>query len=232
MTVRVITELEVARLAQRHRVALERQLADLVPRFLAAEKEYDAIGPAIVELTDLNDKTLECHMAASTGTGASFDACYERADMVAARERLKQLRAELGERGGSEQLDQIRRRLSGLVAEYRKLMEGHDLYADVLAYSEAAAKTDADGKFSIALPANEMSILVAQAGRLAGGEQEHYQWAVRVPYKRPGSRLPLMLANDNMVGVRCAECLDLRVDGPTSDIVDRIRTKLSTTRGR
>lgn len=59
----------------------------------------------------------------------------------------------------------------------------------------ARAKTDAEGKFSMAVPRFGSYVIVAAARREIGGETENYYWAVRL---RKGEG-QILLNNDNLV---------------------------------
>lgn len=68
----------------------------------------------------------------------------------------------------------------------------------------AAAKTDADGKFGIKLRAGKY-VVVATAGRSLGTSEEKYYWLVKTDTSTQDQSL--MLSNDNLVGMDCAECI-------------------------
>jgi len=224
VTIRVTQESAVARIRQQRRLALEAMNVKLASGMEKAEGELDAASAAVVELQHLNNKVLECSYLMNPET--EFDACYGRADMVAARERLKLVRAQLDEQDGTTRLAQARRTISLLLAEHARLEEANDLFAEVRNQAETLAKTDADGKFSVTLPATGRPVLIAEASRDVAGETERYRWVVRVPYKRAGDRLPIMLANDNLISTGCADCMDMLLDPPVSATATRVRAKL------
>jgi len=59
-------------------------------------------------------------------------------------------------------------------------------------------KTDADGRFTMRLPANEDVVLVAQATRAVLDETESYYWVVPVERSPTTSSSEFLLSNDNL----------------------------------
>jgi hypothetical protein len=69
--------------------------------------------------------------------------------------------------------------------------------------SKATAKTDADGKFKLSLPAGKYA-LAAFGSRHIAGDIERYHWLVWVTVPSKGD---IMLSNDNMMDTTCRECV-------------------------
>lgn len=65
---------------------------------------------------------------------------------------------------------------------------------------EASTKTDADGKFSLSVPAGSTYVIVAKASRSVGDDTEYYSWIVDVDLTTANDGLTEMLSNDNLVG--------------------------------
>ena len=72
------------------------------------------------------------------------------------------------------------------------------LKADVLSLKKATTKTDADGRFLFSPPSDRFA-LVAQGSRLAGGDEESYEWVVVFERDEVGPS-GILLSNDNMAG--------------------------------
>jgi hypothetical protein len=66
--------------------------------------------------------------------------------------------------------------------------------------ADFTAKTDADGRFTMALPRQGRFALAAQASREAGGTTERYYWLIWVSLDG-NARREIMLSNDNLVGM-------------------------------
>jgi hypothetical protein len=81
-------------------------------------------------------------------------------------------------------------------------------YLEDLPAPTEEAKTDADGKFAIMLPANERYALAATASRLVIDRTEHYYWFVWVTCK-PAGENRIFLSNDNLLTVPSSESLVL-----------------------
>lgn len=75
--------------------------------------------------------------------------------------------------------------------------------------STPAAKTDADGRFSLSLTPGQRYLLVASTERQAAGARENLDWLVWVT---PTEGVPtnLMLSNDNLVDSYCGECANMK----------------------
>lgn len=71
----------------------------------------------------------------------------------------------------------------------------------------ATTKTDADGKFNVAVPMGKRVALIARASRLAGGETEEYLWLLWVPVKKGEAKIAVTLANDNLFETGCGDCI-------------------------
>lgn len=70
--------------------------------------------------------------------------------------------------------------------------------------SQWSAKTDADGRFQMEIPATGAFVVVATARRELINNTEEYYWIVRVP-ATDGQRL--FLSNDNLAGIGATESL-------------------------
>ena len=60
----------------------------------------------------------------------------------------------------------------------------------------ATARTDADGNFKFTIEARKPFVIFAQSHRLAGGEQEFYEWVVKNSGDAPENKI--VLSNDSM----------------------------------
>ena len=60
------------------------------------------------------------------------------------------------------------------------------------------ADTDADGRFTVELPANKDFFLTAESSRIVEGEAEKYFWLVYLPASRKESE-PVLLSNNNLL---------------------------------
>ncbi len=80
--------------------------------------------------------------------------------------------------------------------EYARFTTGR-CYFDNLLHSQNAAKTDADGKFTLTLPVGERIALAAHAGRQTPGDLEEYYWLVWFT-PRDSTENRIMLSNDNL----------------------------------
>ena len=69
-----------------------------------------------------------------------------------------------------------------------------------------SGKSDADGNFELTLPAGKY-VFVANAKRMISGENEFYDWIVKVNVNSQTKRI--MLGNDNSLGTNCDDCYDL-----------------------
>ena len=85
-----------------------------------------------------------------------------------------------------------------------RALESPAFYFQELPPPSARSKSDADGRFEIALPVVP-AVLVAQARRELATGLESYYWAVRVAPTRSDSLL--FLSNDNLAGTGCAESI-------------------------
>ncbi len=63
----------------------------------------------------------------------------------------------------------------------------------------ADTKTDADGKFSLSVPAGNTYVILAKASREVGDDTECYYWIQDVDLTRANDGLSIMLSNDNLV---------------------------------
>lgn len=91
-------------------------------------------------------------------------------------------------------------------------------YFDQLAYyltdlptPQATSKTDADGRFTLALPPGKF-VLAATTSRRVGLSSEVYHWLVLVDTLALPT--PLMLSNDNMFETKCSQCVQLPAPVP------------------
>lgn len=97
-------------------------------------------------------------------------------------------------------------------ADARKIMSEYQYFAtprfyiDQLPPALATAKTDADGKFKLVIPAGKY-VIAATSSRSVGKETENYDWLVKVDATSPVQSL--MLSNDNQVETKCKECIAL-----------------------
>ena len=103
------------------------------------------------------------------------------------REELKQLLAE----GFLENDARVLARAADLPISAKKLIF-HDLPAAV-----AVAPTDADGKFTMRLPADTPVVLAAHSSREVGNTTEEYYWLCR--FSALNSDKPILLSNQNLL---------------------------------
>lgn len=79
-----------------------------------------------------------------------------------------------------------------------------EYYFEKLPAQLVVSKTDADGKFTLPLPAGKYA-LAAKSSRDAFGKTENYYWLVWVDTSSPNHSL--MLSNDNFFETKCNECV-------------------------
>ena len=65
--------------------------------------------------------------------------------------------------------------------------------------SGESIKTDADGKFSLSVPAGNNYVIMASASRSVGDNNEEYNWIVDVDATKADHSLTVLLSNDNLV---------------------------------
>ena len=173
---------------------------------------------ALPESTTLNHVT-RCEKDMSKSRSAAVD----RAESVrvlahAATTELKSAQATYealpGPRSSAEQdiLDKARKRLriaqgrasdlrpqlGGVTASLVEISSDFSPYFLNLPTPIATTKTDADGKFTLQLPAGQRVALAATAGRETPGGMENYYWMVWfTPHDSTENRI--MLSNDNLV---------------------------------
>jgi len=90
-------------------------------------------------------------------------------------------------------LDTMREKLTAAQRARREFPQG-DYFFSGLPSPVAHTQTDADGKFSISVPASGSFVLAAQAQRIVGNSTEHYYWLEKIP---AGSHVKLTLSNNN-----------------------------------
>lgn len=96
-----------------------------------------------------------------------------------------------------EGLAPVRATLNALISRYGAF--GTDSwYFEALPRSAVNTKTDADGKFTISLPAGRRVVLAAQAGREIAGDTESYYWLVWFT-PRDSTENRIMPSNDNLM---------------------------------
>lgn len=88
---------------------------------------------------------------------------------------------------------------SALAASKRReeLMAPEKL-SNALPTPTVSAKTDADSRRRLSLPADQHWVLFARAGRPLAGEREDYVWIVGLPPQQ-GASTTLSLSNDNLL---------------------------------
>lgn len=137
---------------------------------------------------------------------SEWSACIREPAGKAAMERQKEIRAqhkpELDALGAARnELRTLQKRSRANLEAVRVLTRPYQL----IAKSIAQAKTDADGKFSLAVPIGQRVAILAESERAVGDKNESYQWIVWASPKK-GSRVELTLANDNLLETRCGSC--------------------------
>lgn len=86
---------------------------------------------------------------------------------------------------------------SGLAAERKRLIAPERFLA-ALPAPTSSAKTDADGRCRLILPANEHWVLAANGSRQLLNTREEYVWIVDLP-ETQGAQVTLSLSNDNVL---------------------------------
>ena len=81
---------------------------------------------------------------------------------------------------------------------------GYDYYFGSLPNEITKTKTDADGKFSLSLPAGKYA-LAARASREVFRDTENYYWLIWVDASSQNQTI--MLSNDNLFETNCNECV-------------------------
>lgn len=93
---------------------------------------------------------------------------------------------------------------------YRKMKSKFDYFDSAEYYFEklptpiSIGKTDADGKFTLSLPAGKY-VIAATSSRKVFKDTESYHWLVWVDTSSPNQSL--MLSNDNLFETKCKECV-------------------------
>jgi len=98
----------------------------------------------------------------------------------------------------------IEEKNSGIIKEY-ETFETQEYYLKSLPAAKMTGKSDADGRFLLALPKGKY-VIVANSSRKVGDSTESYQWLVKIDVTQSGD---LMLSNDNMLDTQCKECIRL-----------------------
>lgn len=137
---------------------------------------------------------------------AEWSACIREPAGKAAMEKQKEIRAQ--HKPELDALTAARNELRALQKHSRTNMELVRTLTrpyQMIAKSIAQAKSDADGKFSLAVPVGQRVAIMAESERAVGDKNESYQWIVLVTPKK-GTRIDLTLANDNLLETRCGAC--------------------------
>ena len=116
-----------------------------------------------------------------------------RAD-EAAEERLRDAKDAVSRVRKSPPSDDFRDSFAG---QREEIASPRQLLA-VLPSASVSAKTDADGKCRLLLPAHERWVIAAVADRDVVGNHESYTWIVELP-KESNSSSTLTLSNDNLL---------------------------------
>lgn len=93
--------------------------------------------------------------------------------------------------------EQERRTMNNLQAQ-RAYLGSAPFFFDGLPLSHLSTKTDADGRFSMAVPDGVPFVLIAQASRQVFDQAEHYYWMIRSS-ETSGQGGRIFLSNDNLV---------------------------------
>lgn len=144
--------------------------------------------------------------------------CAKTPEGEAAMARMKALREQY--KPEMEQVRSLGKELRDLMKQHRAAVALlHDMIVtDTFSDSAVAqAKTDADGRFSLSVPAGQRVAVLASSKRAVGVETEHYQWIVWVLAKQ-GQKATVTLANDNLIETGCASCYQLRGVQTYSDL--------------
>lgn len=91
-----------------------------------------------------------------------------------------------------------------LTAQVNHITKGGKLYFEGMPTPTSSTKTDADGKFTLTLPAGKY-VVAAKSSRQVVGESEFYHWLVWVDTSSTNNSL--MLSNDNLFETGCNECV-------------------------
>ncbi len=88
--------------------------------------------------------------------------------------------------------------IQDLLSYQRIYLKNADTFISVY-FSREAAKTDADGKFTLSVPAGNNYVIAASASRSVGDKTEEYNWIVDVDATKAVQSLTVLLSNDNLV---------------------------------
>jgi hypothetical protein len=125
--------------------------------------------------------------------------------MLGERKALDQASAALAQ--APRRVEAAKRHLS-TVRERYSYYGSSEFYFEGLPPGVSVAKTDADGKFTMRLPADQRFALAAKASRQILGTIEQYYWLIWVTC-REGETTRVFLSNDNLLTVPSAESVVL-----------------------
>lgn len=172
-----------------------------VARIKAALKNPD--GSDISPFAEMEELSKVCKPTADVD---AFLRCSRTPAGKAAFTRMKVLDEQY-----KTEVDQVKT----LRGEIRKLMKDHRtataalrFVPDAESFAEGAVdstKTDADGKFGLAIPYGQNVAILANSKRAVADNTEHYQWVVWFTPKK-GAKNLLFLANDNLLETSCMTC--------------------------
>lgn len=106
--------------------------------------------------------------------------------------------------GGYELWTKTVEKNQSVISEY-EAFNSVEYIIDSLPPPMQISKSDADGKFALALPKGRY-VIVANGSRKLIDTSETYHWLVQVDNSTPSN---FMLSNDNLLETKCKECVKL-----------------------
>jgi hypothetical protein len=97
-------------------------------------------------------------------------------------------------------------RITRLLEQIQELSVADLVFSLPLPAYVDSARTNADGRFVVKIPANVPCVLVARGDRRTFDTTEHYRWFIRIPSTLDSAQV-VMLNNDNFVGERSVASL-------------------------
>lgn len=216
--VTVLSEQEINRLLSQRSARMNQRrdgiVAELIAEVGKREMRKATIDAKKMELREAGKKTVECALTLSTAAAnykSEFAKCSEKPEMMAARARAEELRSELYDAQALAHAAVIEENISRLLTQYNAGTSINDIHEELARVVPAVTKSDIDGKFSIEVPYGKRFALLAYSSRyVAGSADEHYQWLIWLAAPKPGIKMQIMLANDNlMTSLGCKECVNI-----------------------
>ena len=164
----------------------------------AVQQEYDALTQAAdlaeVKVTEAEQRYELTHPYTYDLDYTSWSEAKQRATQRTRDEFIK-LKSQATSK--QSELGSIQATMRNSVAELEKKVSEDSLFADV-PNSDMKATTDAEGRFSMKVPAKGRFAIAARAQRSVVGSTEHYYWLIWVSLDGEKSK-QVMLSNNNLM---------------------------------